>query len=407
MHVCPNCSHEMEDGAIACRSCGAQLTTPPRRPSATTPSRPGRVTRAVDASTDSAGRPGKLFWVSAAVGLSFAGAARLIPEPLWTAWVVRPVAEALPREQAATALLLIRYVLPAFFFYPMLRGARAECWLRPSAWTHRLLWVANVLVAIWLLSRLLAGMVQGGGGSYVVQTLAPFVVLPASVLYAVTFVWIIARSLRPPAEWLARQPLTFGEVTAFIAFVAIAISPVVWLLVVRDAPFRIAWSAQRMFAARCSEAGGRFAQPAAERPRRVFVDHDVAWSYGKIKEGLFRYRSFGSLAEPLVNSGCLVFFERTSDRAGEFKYTRYAGNERVGTPVNVLESRDGVFRRELVSDEKKRVGLDGTELSVRDRKTSQPIASLTYFVMRRQGDSAGQRTTARLTRPFSSSERWG
>lgn len=44
-----------------------------------------------------------------------------------------------------------------------------------------------ILMAIYLLARLLASTVEGGGGSYVVMNLAPFIVWPSRILLAVGF----------------------------------------------------------------------------------------------------------------------------------------------------------------------------------------------------------------------------
>jgi len=288
-------------------------------------------------------------------------------------------------------LLLVQFLLPAFGIYLLLRIARAERWLRPNGWIHALLCIANALLVVYMAARVLAASVPGGGGSYVVVTFAPFFVFPAYGLYAAALLWIVARSLRPKEQWLGRLPMTLRETVFVAGLLALVIAPATPLFVGQDAPFLVAWEASRVFAARCQEAGERIALAPAQPARGLYVDEDRQYSYDGIRDGVFRSRSSSTLGEPLVNGGLLQFFERPAEsrQAGSFKYTRHISKDRVGMPVNELESEHGVFRRELVNAHEKRVGVEGYEVSVRDLKTSQPIASLTYFVIRKQARFCG------------------
>jgi hypothetical protein len=389
MSHCPNCSRPVAPGRTACPSCGADLPkepgtavastealakTPPREPEQIT------ATRA----------PGKLFWASIAFALAVTIAQRALTQPQLIAWIGAPVLRSVPRYGAHLLLALVQYVLPAFAIYVLLRIGQVERWLRPRAAIHVLLASGNALLIVYLGLSIFAASVPGGGGSYVVATFAPFFVFSAYGLYAIAFAWLVVRSIRLRMHPRTRLRWSTPEAAVLVLLLVGLTAPAAPLFVGATAPFQVGRAAERLFRLRCMDAADRIFDTPAQPVRGLYLAQDANYSYGELRDGVYRWRESSIMGEPLVNSGLLLFFEKpVYDKRSDAKYTRHVMSDRVGIAVDALESEYGVFRRELAATEDKSLGLYGVEVSIRDLKTSQPIATSTYFVNKTLGRFCG------------------
>lgn len=381
MVPCPNCSRPVAPGTAVCTSCGNTIARAPIAPMASTQvlsgTRPHPEREQINAWTG----PEKLFWANVAFALAMTVAQRVLTKPLLISWIGAPVLRSVPRYGAHLLLGLAQYVLPAFAIYLVLRMVQVERGLRPRGWIHVLLASGNALLMAYVALSIFAASVPGGGGSYVVATFAPYVVFSAYGLYAAAFLWLVVRSIRLRISPGRRLRWSAPEAAVLALLLLGLTAPAVPLFVGAAAPFQVGRAAERLFRAKCVQAGDQVFDQPARSVRGLYLAHDASYSYGELRNGVYRWRNSGIMGEPLVNSGLLLFFEKPAPREQpDGRYTRHVMNDRVGTAVNELESEYGVFRRELVTAEDKSRGLDGVEISIRDLKTSQPIATTTYFV---------------------------
>jgi hypothetical protein len=117
----------------------------------------------------------------------------------------------------------------------------------------------------------------------------------------------------------------------------------------------------------------------------VYFDPDGGHRYERIKDGIYSGYGSGILGEPLVNSGLLQSMEKRNDRPlaeedGQAKYRRHVLKDWKGTPVNELESEYGVFQRDLTTEDDQRLGIRGAEVSIRNLRTNDEVATSTYFI---------------------------
>lgn len=88
------------------------------------------------------------------------------------------------------------YWIPALLVYVALRLSHIDRKLSYSTLVHVTIFVANLLLTLYVFVRVLASTVSGGGGSFAVMSLSPLVIIPSIVLLAVGFLVLLTRTLR-------------------------------------------------------------------------------------------------------------------------------------------------------------------------------------------------------------------
>lgn len=333
-----------------------------------------------------------------ALALAFALSSLLSPGGRILRWAVEePVLHSLPPYQGHLLLAFANYWVPAVFAYLALRLLRADSWLRPRPAIHVLLGLANGLIVFYVVARIFASTVQGGGGSFVVMSFAPIVIFPAWAMLAAGLIWLVFRSIRNRQEIQQLGAGTLGiregvAIAMALGIPAVAVASTLFL--VENAPFRLAKEAETFFNEKCKSAGEVIIN-TPQNVQSVYIDQDGEQYFQKIVNGV--YGSYGSsiLGEPLVNSGWLLYFEKKNDRqqidGGVAKYRKHALKDWKGEPVEELTSEYGVFQKSLVSNiDEKRLGVRGMEVTIRNLKTEQTVATLTYFTSSRQRTICGQ-----------------
>lgn len=260
-----------------------------------------------------------------------------------------------------------------------------------------MLGLANVLIVLYVAARVFASTVQGGGVSFVVMSFAPFIILPAWSMLGIGLGWLVVRSIRSRNEPTRSNPRAFGigDAIALIAVLGIPAAVVASTLFLADnAPFRLAKEAEVLFHERCKSAAERIIGTPQD-VQSVYLDRDGREDFDNIVKGVYGEHGSGILGEPLVNGGWLLYFEKQNDRqrldGSIAKYRKHVLRDWKGEPVEELTSEYGVFQKALVSDDdEKRLGVRGTEVTVKNLKTGQIIATLTFFTSSRHRTICGQ-----------------
>lgn len=307
-----------------------------------------------------------------------------------------PVFQSLPPYQGHLLLAFANYWVPAVLAYLILRLLRAESWLRPRPAIHILLGLANVLLILYVASRTFASMIQGGGASFLVMSFAPFVIFPAWIMLGAGLIWLTVRSVRGRKEQLQTvpRPLGIGGAFGIIAAFGIPAAAVAWTLFLSEsAPFRLAKEAEQLFRERCTGAGEKVVE-TPENVQSVYLDRDGGQYFENIVNGVYGGYGGSILGEPLVNSGFLLYFEKQNDRqrvdGSTAKYRKHGLKDWKGEPEEELTSKFGVFQKSLVSnDEEKRLGVHGTEVTIKNLRNEHVIASLVFYTSSRHRTICG------------------
>lgn len=394
MRICPNCGADVFPGASDCPSCGALFTAD------------GSIVkrrRGVEADGEKERRyePGKLAWANLSLSIAFVSAFFWSPGArLLQAVIERPVLQTIPPYQGLALASLLNYCFVAVLVYVGLRVVGADRWLRLRPAINALLAIGNFLLIVYVAARILASTVEGGGASFVVLSYSPVFILPARALFLAGLVWLAVHSLRaralPP---LGRRPMSVGEYVGIAIVLGLPFAFASTLFIGENAPLNLVREARARMTELCVSAGERIVLRPTVQVKGVFVQHDREDAFVNIRDGRYEESTNqgGTLVGGLVNRGLLDFYEmpfgaRTFDDAAEFKYRRFRRGDHRAYGTNEAESPFGVFRKDLSTERDRKLGIRGTELAVMDLRTSDVLATTTFFLSTRDRRFCGHAT---------------
>jgi len=301
----------------------------------------------------------------------------------------QPLLQGLPPYQAHLLLAFANYLIPAVVFYGSLRLLHAETWLRHRTRTSGLLGAANVLFVLYVAARTFASTIEGGGASFAVMSYGVLVVWPALLMLIVGLGTLAYRSIQQRADppEAASRPFGIGEGLILIAAVAVPGSVAVFtLFLAEDAPIRLAREADAVFQSLCQSAGEKIAV-APQSVEGVYLEPNSERYFDKIAKGTYAGHGSGQVGNPLVFTGFLRYFEESNARRsvpGAARYLKHGLNDWKGAPEDALTSNYGIFQEKIDignhgGSDVKVLGIEGTQVVVKDLRTGQITATLTYF----------------------------
>lgn len=134
----------------------------------------------------------------------------------------------LPPYQQHIATNFANYWLPVLILYIFLRSVNAHKYLRPTTGIQFLLGSANAVLITYLILRIFASNIPGGGASFALVSFSAYILIPCKIaLYAGT-AWLIAHAFwlnykKIPASESEYQPLF--KTTSGIIAVAMLLPP--------------------------------------------------------------------------------------------------------------------------------------------------------------------------------------
>lgn len=306
-----------------------------------------------------------------------------------------PVLQSLPPYQGHLLLAFANYWIPAVLIYVMLRMASGNNWLRPRTAIHALLGLGNVLLVFYVAARTFASTIQGGGASFVVMSFAPFVLWPALSMLAIGLGWLVVRTIRQRKEPFQKTARSFslGDGIALVALVGIPCSAVAsTLFFAENAPFRLAREAEKTFQNLCGSAGEKILE-TPQGVESVYLDPNGTEYFQDIVKGVYGGHGSSTLGDTLVFQGQVLYFEETNFRQKNntaARYLKHGLRDWKGEPGEELTSNFGVFQKSAVSDAvEKKLGVRGKEVAIRNLRTGQTTATLTYFTSQRHRTICG------------------
>lgn len=309
----------------------------------------------------------------------------------------RAVFSSLPPYQGHLLLAFANYWIPTVLIYLLLRFLPAARRLRPTAGIHWLFGTGNFLLLFYVAVRIFASTIQGGGASFAVMSLAPYVIRPARLLQLIGGGWLLVRTLRgidSPAPPLFRP---FGPVATLVVGLALTIPVAAGASILylgKNAPMRLAGEAKSLFRELCQGAGETIVA-TPENVESLYLEPDGGEYFDKIRGGVYYGHGNGILGGPLLHKGWLSVVETPDtfkrDDVGERHFRRYTRDDRRGIPVTQLNSQYGVFSRSLVdADVRRRLKVWGNEVTIQNLESGEVTATLIYFVSDRQRAVCGQ-----------------
>lgn len=287
-------------------------------------------------------------------------------------------------------LALINYWLPAVFIYIFLRLTRLDYRLRPSAVVHSAILLANILLILYVASRIYASTVPGGGISFVVVSMSPLAIYPAWILLTLGFVVLGYKSLRlvntqPPLS----HPPRFTASDSIFTLLALVI-PAAFAMTL---PISKMVSLSTEFTRLCNRAEVKVLE-RVQGAKSIALLPDL---FSSMAEGQqTETRPWGGF---LLNQSSLEFVERPSTKEtgieGQAKYERIstvgarilrsmpntisARTQYVYEPVNELTAEYEVRPIPQNLNQGGELGLGGARIEIRRKLDNHLVAYAQYY----------------------------
>lgn len=301
---------------------------------------------------------------------------------------VTSVLRVLEHYQQHIVLALVSYWLPAIFIYVFLRLTRLDSRLRPNKAVHSTIFLANLLLVLYVAARVFASTVEGGGGSFVVVSIGPLVILPAWALLAFGFIALCYMSLRTTPPTLAKRSQRFTTSDSIVVVFA-SLVPVAFGMTLPIAKM-VALSTD--FARLCRSAEIKVLY-AVKGAKSIALLPDSFSSMAVEQQAETRPRM-----KFLLNQSLLEFVERPATKesglAGKAKYERVstvgerilrskpgsaAATQYVYEPVAELTAEYEVRPTPLNIERGAELGLGGARIEIRRRLDNFLVAYAQYY----------------------------
>ncbi len=289
--------------------------------------------------------------------------------------------------QQHSLLAFVSYWLPAVLIYVLFRLTRLDSRLRPTTAIHSTILIANLLLVLYVAARIFASTVPGGGGSFVVASMSPLVIVPAWILLAFGFISLAYKSIRS-GEMRPRWPQRFTASDAGLVVFALLL----------PAAFSITLPIAKMIT-----LSTEFSRLCDGAEIKVLEPIQGAKSIALLPDS-FSSMASGQQAETrpwtafLLNQSLLEFLERPATKEsgieGKAKYERVstvgerilrskpgstAVTQYVFEPVEELTAEYEVRPTRLTLEQGAELGLGGARIEIRRRLDNHLVAYAQYY----------------------------
>ena len=322
---------------------------------------------------------GLAFLFSSAVPLGSIFTKHVLSGPV--VWETTGIARQLP-------VLMGNYWIPAILIYLLLRYRRFLARFDVSRGPQILVGVGNAVLVLYMLLRLAAATIPGGGASFVVAGIGSLLLaLPGYICLLIGVVLLFSKRISTPGDGESTTPAVTLGVIEGLGLVTACFVPLasgVWMYAGASSPFRIARNAEELFDRRCSATGEKIYRriPSA---RGLYLEKDEVVGYDGLRDGVYQGVGFGSIGGRLQGIGLIEFYEtrRPDNRktaASDGAYLRFMRKGGPPAVVGELESEYALTWREMATPAEKALKISGSEYVLIERKSGERLASAVYFV---------------------------
>ena len=276
--------------------------------------------------------------------------------------------------------LVINILIPSVVIYSTINFTNLRNVLSYTKKISAAIFISNIVVFLYIAARTFASTVEGGGGSYLVQSFSLFTLFPATITLGVSLVLIIKKSIAERhSHAQARQPNIALNVFVVVSMILPA-GYVVLLLQGDKSPYKQAQLHESTFDKYCSQSGEKILASVNERVDSLYLKTgDASFRVGSGGKALSS--GYGEIITKMLSRGKLGFveFDNEGKRNFQSKYLKRSSGERTDTPVEILSSKYGVIAEKLVSESDRATGIRGERVEIVNLQTGEVIAHTTYF----------------------------
>jgi len=295
-------------------------------------------------------------------------------------WEMRGIARDLPG-------VLGNYWIPAIAIYLILKYSRFSTSYDISSRAHAFIGAGNAMLVFYLLLRLYASTIPGGGAGFVVAGVGSLILaLPGYACLAVGAVLVIATKKANPlpiAASEARSAASIGvaEGICIVAASAVPLASALWLYGGSASPFRLAREAEQLFNARCLRAGETISRRVTSKG--LYIEKDEIFRLDNLRDGVYAGIGFGSLGKSLQEQGVVEFYEirrHASALQGVTEYLRFLPSRKDPLVVSERLSEHALLWRQIASPSELALRISGNEYSILDLRSGIRVATAVLFV---------------------------
>ena len=339
-------------------------------------------------------RPTKLQLLN--IAFSFAVLTSLFYPPgkmIFYTFVDHAAFKGIPAYQQHLAHAFLNYWIPAILAYLALVLTPLGGWLKSKKSIHWSFFIANAIVVLYTIARILSSTVQGGGMGFLVASYAFVTALPAVLLILLSFVRMIILSIRFRSvgtdDEVQDWDLTVRGLDWALITIASAI-PIIFSVYVGysdGSPFQEVRASAPTFEERCKSAGDKVFS-TRNGAKGILLNSDADAVFRKIKDGVSGSRGGGLLSWALLYVYDIQFMEiesRSSSPQGgtTVKYLRQDQSEpQKKYAVESPASEYGVFTKTITDEQEESIGITGRKTEIIDLRTHEVVASSVYFTSR-------------------------
>jgi len=276
--------------------------------------------------------------------------------------------------------LTINILIPSAAIYSIINCTNIKNILITSKKISAAIFISNIVLFLYIAARTFASTIEGGGGSYVVQSFSFFTFLPATIVLGFSLILITKKSIVERHRYAqTRKPNIALNVFVAVSMILPA-GYVVQLLQGDKSPYKQAKIHESTFDKYCSQSGEKILVSVNERVDSLYLKTgDASFRIGS--GGKVLSSGYGEIITMMLSRGNLGFveFDNESKRNFQSKYLKRSSGERTDSPVEILSSKYGVVAEKLVSEADRAKGIRGERVEVVNLQTGEVIAHTTYF----------------------------
>jgi hypothetical protein len=319
-----------------------------------------------------------------AIALAFVVAVFFSPgQNLLILIIGKPLLQTLSNGQSGALSAIFGYWLPALIIYLVLKSFSITTGIKPTKGEKTALTIGNIILILYLVVRIFASTIKGGGAGLVVARLSSVTALPALIIVGIVLIWIVVRTFIKERQGSTaiqidrRRIASFGFIGSIPVLLALG-----YIFIGDNSLFNISQKTDQRLSELCKTAGEKI-HSVPNDVQSLYFEQNGGGFYSDIKGGIYQGRGSGVIGEKFISGGLLRFFEKPAgmflkNRYKDAIYARYYSSKEV-EPVDDLQSKYGVYRRSITDKKDEKLGVFGSETVINEIASGITIAEYRYF----------------------------
>lgn len=292
---------------------------------------------------------------------------------------------------------IANYWLPTIFIYLLFRITKIDLKLKPSTTVSIIVLIANLLYLSYIIARILASTIPGGGASFAVASLSPIVIFPAWVLYGIGLFLLLKKQTNQDLS--ESNNLKYRKLQS-IDFIVISFPLLISAIILVNTPLKKAIAVKSSFSSLCETAEIKILEKV-NRAKSATLTQDVFTVVAKDRQS-----ETGPWGTFLINQSLLEYIELPAPQKSEPSFSS-AMVKMTTIGERILRSRPGTNQQtqyifdsapeltgEYIINSKtihipngKELNLGGSRIEIHRRADNKLIAYAQYFWSNKEFDA--------------------